>query len=146
MDPARRAAVEERAMVDARRWLGTLGWADSEVVNTSKGNPYDLLAERPGERLFVEVKGTTGIEPAVIVTEAEVRHAEAHPDECALFVLTGIKVVPDKAGYQGSGGIRHVFRPWRPAVGSLLPISYRHVPEGTPMKTETLIDTTKAMG
>ncbi|MGH9153730.1 MAG: protein NO VEIN domain-containing protein [Acidimicrobiales bacterium] len=125
LDPARRQAVEKRAMDDARAWLETLGWAPDEITDTSVRNPYDLLAERPGERLFVEVKGISGTEPTVMVTEGEVRHATAHPDECALFVLTGID------GAEGLGETRHVFMPWRPREGSLIPISYRHLPLGS---------------
>jgi hypothetical protein len=77
--------------------------------------------------VFVEVKGTTGTDTTVIVTAGEVTHAKEHPKRCILVIVTGIALQHGRSPV-AAGGTVTVFGPWDPDRGSLLPISFRHVP------------------
>ena len=80
-------AVELRAMQAARQYFEALGYA---VEDTSATKPYDLLLTRGGERLTVEVKGTTSAGARVLLTANEVMHVQANPGTCVLFVLSAV--------------------------------------------------------
>ena len=51
--------VEREAMVYAQRFLKHKGYKVTDVARTPGHNGYDLLAEREGEKLRIEVKGCT---------------------------------------------------------------------------------------
>jgi hypothetical protein len=120
-DPERRKAVELRAMDAAKAFLVNEGYC---VADTSSFAPYDLVANKGGRRIYVEVKGTTGRGEEVILTRNEVEHARTHLGECVLFVLHGIEVEETTRGPVGKGGMQRLVRPWDPAGGPLEPISY----------------------
>jgi len=121
--PELRLAVERHAMAAATDYLEDLGFV---VEDTSATEPYDLLAQRAGEELFVEVKGTTTTGEEMILTFNEVEHARRHNSESMLFILAGVEVVEGPNGPTASGGTRHVFWPWDVDAGQLTPISYKY--------------------
>ncbi len=121
--PERRKAVELHAMSVATARFTALGY---EVENTSANKPYDLVATREGERLFVEVKGTTGGGEQVFLTKNEVAHAQAHPDECVLLVVHGIDVAGDPEHPVAGGGTERVIWPWVPSDDDLLALSFQY--------------------
>ena len=119
---AARRAVELQAMRLAEEWLHSDGW-DPEDCSASQ--PFDFLARKPDERLFVEVKGTTGIGVKVMLTAGEVEHARRHPRECALIIVSRIHLdVRNPAKPKASGGVVQVLRPWEAPAEQLRAIAY----------------------
>lgn len=126
---AERVAVEDHAMQLAEAWCRQNGWG---IVNdVSREQSWDLEARKRkgGRTLFVEVKGTTGAKIDVEVTAAEVRHAQQHPEDTALVVVTNIQL---KRGARpvASGGDLHAVKPWNPAKPELTTTRYRWRPSG----------------
>ncbi len=65
---------------------------DYECEDTSADKPYDLVARKDGESVFVEVMGTSAGGEQVFLNRNEVLHAQAHHGNCVLFILRGIVV------------------------------------------------------
>jgi hypothetical protein len=126
--PERRKAVERHAMAAARRYLEEIGF---DIEDTSAERPYDLIARRPGEEIFVEIKGTTGSGEEIILTSNEVEHASAQGRCCMLFILSEVVVVEGTGGPTASGGTRHVLWPWDLETEALSAISYKYRVSGT---------------
>lgn len=127
LSSSEKKAVETRAMEEAYAWLATR-FPRGSIVDTSANKPYDYrVDDQDGTAFFVEVKGTTGSDCTVVVTEGEIQHAKANGGRCLLLVLTGIRLtrVPTP---RADGGSLTVFEPWDPTNGSLVPRSYTHVP------------------
>lgn len=121
--PELREAVERYAMAVATSYLEDLGFV---VEDTSATRPYDLLARRSGEELFVEVKGTTTVGEEIILTFNEVEHARRHKSECMLFILADVAVSDGPGSPRAAGGTRYVLWPWDVDAGHLVPISFRY--------------------
>jgi hypothetical protein len=126
---AERSAVERRAMDVACAHLVGEGYT---VKDVGAVGPYDVDARRAGERLYVEVKGTTSAGAEVLLTKGEVElHREQYPNN-ALFVVKNIALDRVRVPPAASGGELHVVRPWRVEDEHLTPISYRcRVPDQT---------------
>ena len=88
-DTAVKRAVEQHALQRARQYFEALGYA---VEDHSAQASYDLLAVKPGERVWVEVKGTRGDGSSVLLTANEVEHARLHYPQVVLVVVKGIEV------------------------------------------------------
>ena len=97
-----------------------------KVTDTSANHPYDLVATRGSERLFVEVKGTQSAGESVFVTRNEVDHARRHARDSVLFVVHGIKVEGQGEEVQAHGGEVVVEFPWDPADHDLSPVQYEY--------------------
>jgi hypothetical protein len=120
--PARRA-VERHAMARAAQQLRSAGW---DVEDCSGTHPFDFLARRPSERLFVEVKGSTGSGDRML-TAGEVEHARQHPSECALIIVTAIQLDVRRPGRpKANGGIVRVVRPWNAPAEQLRAVAYEY--------------------
>ncbi|MER9632697.1 DUF3883 domain-containing protein [Mesorhizobium sp. M0228] len=120
-DAAIRRAVERHAMDLATEWLEAEGWT---VTDRSASESYDLLAELGANRLFVEVKGTTGIGDVIQLTRLEVEFARTNRDLMALIVVAQIIVAVAGEGAVVSGGELIIRRPWAPSHAALQPISF----------------------
>lgn len=121
--PELRNAIEWHAMATAKAYLESLGFV---VEDTSAARPYDLLARRSDEEIFVEVKGTTTAGDEIILTFNEVEHARRHKTECMLFILADVEVADGPDGPIATGGTRHVQWPWDVDAGQLAPISFKY--------------------
>lgn len=122
--PERRKAVELHAMKAATAYFAGLGY---DVQDTSATRPYDLVGRLGGERIFIEVKGTSARGERVFLTKNEVAHAQAHPDECVLFILYDIAVdEPTPGRPKARGGVEKVIWPWAPADDDLLALSFQY--------------------
>lgn len=121
--PARRRAVEEAAWERLVQHFVADGW---QVDDTRTTQPYDAVATRGPQTRYLTATGTQTAADHVLVTEEEIDHARAHPDECVLGVLAG--VVLDEAGdaVPGTGHLR--VHPWDPDAGTLTPATYRYAP------------------
>lgn len=121
-----RRAVELHAMDRAKAF-----YRDSMVEDTSATESYDLVATKGGERLYIEVKGTTTRGDTVFLTKNEVAHARAHQGQCVLFVVANIEVTgDDDVGWTTSGGDDHVIVGWEPAPEDLVALAYQYTVPG----------------
>ena len=117
-------AVEIRAMTVAKESYESEGW---EMVDTSSNNPFDFRAKRGKVERFIEVKGTTGAGENVVLTHGEVNHVRNHPNQSALIVVTGIKLVENQGVFEGVGGAITVRRdPWTIEDHCLTATQYRY--------------------
>lgn len=127
--PQRRKAVELHAMSVASGHFESLGY---EVEDTSANRPYDLVANKGAEKLYIEVKGTSAGGEQVFLTKNEVAHAQAHPDQCVLFIVHGIEVAGSPDTPTATGGTSRVVWPWGPSDDDLVALSFQYtVPPGT---------------
>jgi hypothetical protein len=118
-----KAAVELRAMSVAQTHFESLGYT---VADTSSNNPFDLLAEKDGERLYVEVKGSTGDGKTVFLTRNEVSHAHANAPNSVLVVVANIILQQAAGEIEAVGGSLAVHRPWAPAHADLVAERYTY--------------------
>jgi uncharacterized protein DUF3883/EVE domain-containing protein len=119
-DPAMRRAVEEYAMLKARRHYEVQGWRVEDVSNRY---PYDLHCTRPdGDELHVEVKGTTSDGATVLLTRNEVEHARMHYPRVALFIAAQLQV--STAPLAITGGRVLIREPWKVQDDCLRPLAY----------------------
>jgi len=105
---------------------------DYDVHDTSAIKPYDLVASKGEECLFIEVKGTTSPGEQVFLTANEVEWAQEHKEQMVLFVVSGILVEEGAEGLKASGGASLVLMPWDVDAGELKALTYRYgVPQGS---------------
>jgi hypothetical protein len=122
LDQEVKVAVEARAMNMATEFYGA-SWIVEDVHGKES---YDLVCRRGDEVKHVEVKGTTTVGTAVILTPNEVRHAREN--RCtALFVLSDVRVERTQDGtVTATGGVQHLYDPWNLDEGTLTAIGYRY--------------------
>ncbi len=122
---AERAAIDRHAMSRATAALQAEGW---EVKDHSINHPYDLFCKRAGERLQVEVKGTTGDGAAVLLTPNEVDFARGAFPEIALLIVHGVELSLDEGGEpKASGGEIELIVPWEiDSDGTLKPTGFSY--------------------
>ena len=121
-----RKALELASMNHAYHYFKSQGW---HVDDVSVNHPYDLSCTKPtGEKLHVEVKGTTTDGSSVLLTHGEVSHAESCGN-LALYILHGLTLQDDGSGdVEAVGGRSEVHNPWDIAKGTLSPLTYQHIP------------------
>ncbi|MCC8245991.1 MrcB family domain-containing protein [Saccharothrix luteola] len=120
---AERVAIETHAVARARRYLQAQGFT---VLDVGATESYDLDATRPGERLYVEVKGTTSTGGEVVLTRNEVRlNADRYP-HTMLVVVADIALDRSTTPPRATGGRMRVVQPWAVAGEDLTPLSYRY--------------------
>ncbi len=128
-DPETKDAVEAAAMAAALSHYEREGWAVTDVSMKKIG--YDLLCERDGDCLHVEVKGTTQPPKSVLVSPNEVSFALAHPDTATLFVWSNIVVTKREAGPPvATGGVATPLKPWPVEMDRLSPTGYNYSLDG----------------
>jgi hypothetical protein len=104
-DPRVRKAVEDRAVSLAQAYFESRGYQC-----TVKGKPYDLLCHKPGETLYVEVKGPqTPNASSIVVTKNEVDLAQQ--EKSVLFLVHSITVTGRKKP-KATGGVYKILHPW----------------------------------
>jgi hypothetical protein len=119
-----RKAIEMRAMQLATDHFAALGF---DIENVSATQPYDLRCTKDGERIDVEVKGTTTAGETVLLTANEVQHALATHPYTALAITHSIALHgAGTADPAATGGIIVVHRPWRPLDTDLKAIGYTY--------------------
>lgn len=92
MDPEMRKAIEDAAQNRLMESYRQRGW---DVTDTRLGNPYDAVAVKGSEVIYLEAKGTQSRGETVIVTRNEVLHARQHPGQCRIGVWSGMAFTPD---------------------------------------------------
>ncbi|MER5382233.1 DUF3578 domain-containing protein [Streptomyces sp. NPDC002688] len=120
---AERRAIEQHSVSMATEHFEAQGWTVKDVGDKES---FDLLLTRDGQKLHVEVKGTTSAGLEVILTRAEVeKQRKYHPDN-ALVVVHSIEL--DRTGEEPvtSGGVLHCTSPWVVEDEDLTVISYAY--------------------
>jgi len=118
-----RQAIELRAMKIARAHFNKHGW---EVADHSATKPYDLLATKENQQLFIEVKGTQNDGSEIFLTSNEVKWAIEHHPQTALAVVTNIQVVDKKDNIRAKKGTLRLIQPWKPNDSALEPLAYKY--------------------
>ncbi|MDP9885383.1 hypothetical protein J2W21_002905 [Sinomonas atrocyanea] len=93
MDAAVRREIEDAAQDRLMNYYRDEGWT---VTDTRQNRPYDAVAMRGTEKIFLEAKGTQSRGTSVIVTRNEVDHARQHPGRCRIGVWSGMRMVDGK--------------------------------------------------
>ena len=120
---AEQQVVEAHAMAAARKHLEGLGWA---VRDVSGHESYDLACIRSGERMSVEVKGTTSLGESVILTRNEVLlHRREYP-ATALLVVHSIDLNRLAEPPVADRGVVEMTSPWEISEEDLTPIAYTY--------------------
>ena len=120
---AERRAIELQAMELAGQYLEENGFS---LTDTSANHPFDMLAEKNGESVKVEVKGTTNSDPDfVYMTKNEVTLHQAEAGDTALIIVHSIKL--DRTGNLpiASGGVLEVYFGWDIADWDLEALSFK---------------------
>jgi len=118
-DTARRQAVEDHAQDLLMRYYEDQGY---RVHDTRRGHPYDAVAVKQEQTLYLEAKGTTGDGGTVLVTAGEVDFARAHPGQAVIGIVSGVRFDDDGLLDKDSGWlVRHA---WNPDDGELVPTAY----------------------
>ncbi len=105
-----RKAVELRAMDIVEAWLRSQGYKTS---NTAATKPYDFLAKKGDETLYVEVKGTTSyVANAIAMTHGEVALHRRQKGQTAMMIVTGIRLQKDARLPGASGGTLEALIGW----------------------------------
>jgi hypothetical protein len=91
-----------------------------------KGRPFDLELTRNGEKLTVEVKGTTSQGEEVILTANEVAHHDAVFPANALVVVRGIVLDRSTSPPTVKGGEFFELKPWAIDGAALKVVSYKY--------------------
>lgn len=120
LDPAVRKLIEDAAQDRLMNHYSALGW---DVEDTRIGNPYDAIARRGRDVVYLEAKGTTTPGSSVIVTREEVRHAQAHHGKCVVGIWSGMTFLDDGEVDPDSGEFRIL--DFHPAESELEVIDYR---------------------
>jgi len=123
LNPEERRAVEAYAMRHAVKDFKRRGFS---VKDTHLHQPYDLECAKRGQKLYVEVKGTTGSGDHVFLTKNEVTHALAYPNESALYVISGVELGSTEKGPVATGGKPLCIVPWRPEKKRLKALQYQY--------------------
>ncbi|MEV7132134.1 DUF3883 domain-containing protein [Arthrobacter sp. NPDC093128] len=127
MDAEVRRAIEDAAQDRLMRHYRDDGWT---VTDTRHNRPYDAVAERGGERIYLEAKGTQSRGDSVIVTRNEVDHARQHPGLCMMGVWSGMRLRPDGIVDPGAGTFRIL--PFDPDTKDLRPRDFDWTLPGDP--------------
>ena len=118
-DPVKRRQVEDHAQRLLEQHFAQDGW---RTEDTRRGNPFDAVARRGQELLYLEAKGTETDGRSVLVTAGEVEWARSHPGECVLGIASGICFDAEGELDPNSGMLS--IHDWNPDAGSLTPKSY----------------------
>ncbi len=106
----------------ANNWLKKNGYITKD---TSATEPYDILAEKDGAKLLVEVKGTTSHDPnAIFMPANEVTLHQTKKTQTELAIVSSIKL---KKGQEpvASGGKLDMQIGWDIDEWMLTPTAFR---------------------
>ncbi|MGW0606222.1 MrcB family domain-containing protein [Streptomyces sp. NPDC002640] len=118
-----RRLIERRSVDMATEYFEAQGW---KVEDVGANRPYDLHLSRGDEVLHVEVKGTTSLGQAVVLTRAEVEVQRKFAPHNALVIVHSIRLDRSGEGVTAEGGVLHCTSPWEIDQPDLTPISYRY--------------------
>jgi hypothetical protein len=118
-----RRLIERHSVVMATDHFEGQGW---KVEDVGAKESYDLRLTRADEKLHVEVKGTTSLGQAVVLTRAEVEAQRELAPHNALVVVHSIRLNRSGEEVVAEGGVLHCTSPWTIEQPDLTAISYRY--------------------
>jgi len=118
-DAVRRRKIEDAAQNRLMEHYRNQGWT---VADTRYGNPFDALAQRGDNLVYLEAKGTQSDGYTVHVTRDEVDHARANNGRCMMGIWAGIEFDTDGEVDPLSGWFNVI--PFEPQDDDLIPVSY----------------------
>jgi hypothetical protein len=118
-DPEVRGVIDRYAMERAIAHF-TADW--KEVHDVSRFASFDLLCRRDADELRVEVKGTTTLGEAVLITRNELENARKHFPCVALFVTSEIVIDRSEMLPRATGGKDRILCPWDVSACRLTPV------------------------
>jgi hypothetical protein len=116
-----RQAVEEYALKRAEAHFVSLFRSVKR-----KGKPYDLRCAKGASVLYVEVKGTQTEGTEILLTPNEVRFANEHRGEMALFLVYNVDVSREDGKIVTSGGATRVEPNWVIEMSHPSPLGYSY--------------------
>lgn len=126
VDAALRRKIEDAAQDRLMDHYRRQGWT---VTDTRYGNPFDAIAQRGDEVVYLEAKGTQSSGATVRVTRDEVGHARANRGQCVIGIWSGI-ALNDRGEVERQSG-RFEVMPFEPADEDLVVVAYDwRVPAG----------------
>ena len=118
-----RKAVELRAMTLAHAWLLS---NDYSARDTSSNSPFDFVAEKDGQAIKVEVKGTTSdICESILMTRNEVDLHRVEKGRTALIVVSSIRLDRSTSPPTSNGGDLEAFVGWDIDSWSMESVAYQ---------------------
>jgi len=118
-DALRRKKIEDAAQ---ERLMEHYRHSGFTVTDTRYGNPFDAIAQRGDQLVYLEAKGTQSNGSTVRVTRDEVAHARANAGHCKMGIWAGIRFSSDGEVDPTSGFFKVI--PFKPDEDDLFPISY----------------------
>jgi hypothetical protein len=91
-DALRRKKIEDAAQ---ERLMEHYRHSGFTVTDTRYGNPFDAIAQRGDQLVYLEAKGTQSNGSTVRVTRDEVAHARANAGHCKMGIWAGIRFSSD---------------------------------------------------
>ena len=116
-----RRAVELHSVDMATAYFQAQGW---QVRDVGAKESYDLRLTKAGQKLHVEVKGTTSEGAQVVLTRAEVETQRKLAPHNALVVVHSISLDRTTNPVTASGGILVCVSPWTVHEDQLTVVSY----------------------
>ncbi|HSY69229.1 MAG TPA: DUF3883 domain-containing protein [Edaphobacter sp.] len=123
MDAARRKKIENAAQNLLMEYYRDEGWT---VTDTRYGNPFDAVAQKGADLLYLEAKGTRSDGRKVSVTRSEVDYARANSGLCMMGIWAGIEFDSNDEVDPLSGWFNII--PFDPNDDDLIPLSYEWSP------------------
>jgi hypothetical protein len=115
--------IEEFAMERAKLFFERNEW---EVKDVSATKPYDFVCTKDTEKIYLEVKGTTGDNKSIIMTRNEVNFVRDHYPNTALFLVSLIQLIVNDEGVKECvSGVERLISPWNISESNLKVISYQ---------------------
>ena len=118
-DAERRKKIEDAAQERLMEYYRSEGWT---VTDTRYGNPFDALATKGDETLYLEAKGTQSNGYTVRVTRGEVDHARLNQGNCVMGVWVGTRF--DSFGEIDPEAGSLIILPFEPQEDQLIPVAY----------------------
>ncbi|MFD4779719.1 protein NO VEIN domain-containing protein [Rhodococcus qingshengii] len=120
VNAAQRKAIEDAAQDWLMQHYRDEGW---KVRDTRYSGPYDAVATKNGQMLYLEAKGTQSSGNAVFLTRGEVEHARRHPGDCVIGIWSGMRFTDDGEVDQEEG--ETLIMSFEPDTGTLTALQYR---------------------
>lgn len=117
---AQRKAIEDAAQNWLMQHYRDEGWT---VLDTRYAGPYDAMATKSGETLYLEAKGTQSAGDSVFLTRGEVEHARRHRGDCVIGIWSGMRFADGGEIDQDAG--ETLLMPFDPDTGTLTALQYR---------------------
>lgn len=116
----RRKAIEDAAQDWLMQHYRDEDW---EVKDTRYSGPYDAVATKDGQTIYLEAKGTQSSGDAVFLTRGEIEHARRNDGDCVIGIWSGMRFT-EKGEIDDDKG-ETLIMPFEPDTGTLTALQYR---------------------